>query len=167
MILLLFALTAFGVSPEGITVITAESTMEDLVEFFGEENLETTREHLGEGFYTEGTLIFGGTENELAVVWDDGIISEIRINGTDATPEGITLGSSLADLEEVIGPFEMAGFAWDCEGYVNLEGTIYEGLYIRLTPVGETPECFMGDRLFSSEEMRELNPVVTDLRIVF
>ena len=48
MILLLFVLTAVTVSPEGVTVITAESTMEELVEMFGEENLETTREHLGE-----------------------------------------------------------------------------------------------------------------------
>lgn len=167
MILLLSVLTAVTVSPEGVTVITAESTMEELVEMFGEENLETTREHLGEGFYSEGTLIFGGTDKELAVVWDEGSISEVRITGTNATPEGIALGSTLAELEEVIGPFEMAGFAWDCEGYADLEGTLYEGLYIRLTPEGETPERFMGDRMFTSEELRELNPVVTDLRILF
>lgn len=167
MFLLMLALAAVTISPEGVTAVTAESTVDDLAVLFGEENLEETREHLGEGFYSEGTLIFGGTDNELSVVWDEGRITEVRVTGTSSTPEGISLGSTLIELEEVIGPFQMAGFAWDCEGYVNLESTIYEGLYIRLTPTGETPERFMGDELFSSSEMRELNPVVTDLRILF
>lgn len=157
-----------AVTPEGVAGITAESSQDNLAELFGSGNIETTREHLGEGYYSEGAVVYGGTENELAVVWEDGFISQIRIQGPGLkTPEGIGLGSSLTDLEEVIGEFEMAGFAWDAEGYVNLEGTIYEGLYMRLTPEVGVPERFLGDSMFSSGELREYNPVLTDLRVMF
>jgi len=157
----------FTVTPEGIAGITAESTIEDLAAIFGQENLQETREHMGEGFYSDGTLVNGGTEGEFAVVWERGLISEIRITGTASTVEGIALGATLTDLEEVIGPFEMAGFAWDYEGYVQLDGTIHEGLYMRLTTEEEIPEHLIGDRLFRSEELRELNLVLTDFRIIF
>lgn len=156
------------VTPEGIAGITAETTLEELENIFDPENLETTMEHLGEGFYSEATLIYPGTGNELAVVWEENSISQIRIQGSLLkTAEGIGLGSTLADLEGVIGEFEMAGFAWDYEGYADLEGTQYEGLYIRLTPEVGVPVRFIGDEMFSSEDLREYNPVIVDLRIVF
>lgn len=155
------------ITPEGIAGITRDTVREDLA-VFGEENLEDTREHLGEGYYGEGTLIAGGTENELAVIWEEGRISQIRIQGSGPrTAEGIGLGSRLTDLEAVIGEFLMAGFAWDAEGWVDLQGTVYEGLYIRLVPDTPVPERFMGDGLFPSSELREYDPVITDMRVLF
>lgn len=159
---------AYTVSPEGVAGITAESTAEDLTAIFGPENIETVREDLGEGYYCDATLINPGTADELSIIWTDGAISEIRINCSGPrTAEGIGLGSTLTDLEEVIGEFEMAGFAWDAEGYVDLDGTIYQGLYIRLTPEVPVPSEYMGDMLFPSAEMRQFDPVVTDLRVFF
>lgn len=156
------------VTPGGIAGITAETTLEDLEMMFGPENVEATREHIGEGYYSEGARIFPATGDQLTVVFDQGLVSSITVEGPGPkTADGIGLGSSLIDLEEVIGEFEMAGFAWDYEGYVNLDGTIYEGLYMRLTPEVGVPERFMGDNLFSSEELRVYNPVVTDFRVIF
>jgi len=164
----IMVLPDYTVSPEGVAGISSKSSMDDLIAIFGTENLEATRENLGEGFYSEATLVNAGTWNELSVIWDGESISEIRINSSGPrTAEGIGIGSTLTDLEEVIGEFEMAGFAWDAEGYVDLEGTIYYGLYIRLTPEVGVPVCYIGDILFSSAEMREYNPVVADFRILF
>lgn len=155
------------ITPEGIAGITRNTVREDLA-VLGEENIEDTREHLGEGYYSDGTLIGGGTENEMVVIWEEGIISQIRIQGSGPrTAEGIGLGSRLTELEAVIGEFQMAGFAWDAEGWVDLQGTVYEGLYIRMVPDTPLPERFMGDGLFSSSELREYNPAITDMRVLF
>lgn len=154
------------VTASGVAGITPETSLAELNSMFGSDNVTSTREHLGEGCYAEGSVIWSGTGRELAIVWEDGAVSEIRINGSEpVTAEGIGLGSSLADLESVIGEFEMAGFAWDFEGWVDLSGTAYEGLYIRLTPFGPVPDEYLGDRLFRSSELRSLDLEVTDFRI--
>jgi len=156
------------VTPEGIAGISSETTLEDLEMLFGPENVEATSEHIGEGYYSEGARIFISEEDQLTVVFDEGLVSSITVESAGPkTAEGIGLGSSLTDLEEVIGEFEMAGFAWDYEGYADLDGTVYEGLYMRLTPEVGVPERFMGDSMFSSAELREYNPVITDLRVIF
>ena len=156
------------VTPEGIAGITAETTLEDLEMMFGPENVEATSEHIGEGYYSEGARVFISDEDQLTVVFDEGLVSSITVESPGPkTAEGIGLGSSLTDLEEVIGEFQMAGFAWDCEGYADLDGTVYEGLYMRLTPEVGVPERFIGDSMFSSAELREYDPIVTDFRVIF
>jgi hypothetical protein len=173
------AVNELTVTASGVAGITCVTTLSDIEAMFGAENIENTREHMGEGYYSECTVINGGTDNELSVVWNPGegisSVAEIRIRGSGLhTAEGIGLGSSLIELESVIGEFEVAGFAWDGEGYVVLEGTCCEGLFIRVTPALETVEHnpglitgFSGDTLFPSSAMRELNPVITDFRIRF
>ena len=156
------------VSPSGIAGITSDTTLEDIEMIFGPENVEATREHIGEGYYSEGACIFIPGEEQLTVIFEEGLVSSITVESAGPkTAEGIGLGSSLTDLEEVIGEFRMAGFAWDYEGYADLQGTIYEGLYMRLTPEVGVPERFIGDEMFSSAELREYDPVITDFRVVF
>ncbi len=156
------------VTPEGIAGISSETTLDYLEMLFGPENVEATSEHIGEGYYSEGARVFISDEDQLTVVFDEGLVSSITVESAGPkTAEGIGLGSSLTDLEEVIGEFQMAGFAWDYEGYAELDGTIYEGLYIRLTPEVGVPERFMGDSMFPSGELREYNPVITDFRVIF
>lgn len=156
------------VSPEGIAGITGETAFEDLEAIFGPENVEATTEHLGEGFYSEGARIFPAEGYQLTLIFEEGLVASITVDGPGPrTAEGIGLGSTLTDLEEVIGEFEMAGFAWDFEGYANLEGTAYEGLYIRLTPEIPVPDRFLGDSMFPSRELREYDPVITDMKVLF
>ncbi|MCD4708977.1 MAG: hypothetical protein K8S62_14700 [Candidatus Sabulitectum sp.] len=169
----------FTVTSSGVAGITSETTHEDLTDIFGTANIEDTREHMGEGYYSEGTEINSGSPFELAVIWAQEntpfTAASIMIRGYKVrTAEDIGIGSTLTELEEIIGEFEMSGFAWDYEGYVYLTGTIYENLYIRLTPTEtsreEQPELWrslMGDDIFTSASMREINPVVTDFRILF
>ncbi len=159
-------ISSLSLSPDGFAGITPETTMDYLVETFGEENVESAREHLGEGYYSEGAVVFGGTEREFSVVWEEGILTQIRFQGPAiTTAEGIGIGSTLAELEAVVGEFPMAGFAWDAEGWADLEGTVYEGLYIRLTPEAPVPEEFLGDELFSSADFREYHCRIADLRL--
>jgi hypothetical protein len=157
---------SLAVSPEGFAGITPETTMEYMVETFGEENVEAVREHLGEGYYSEGALVYGATEQEFSVVWEEGLVTQIRFTGPAiTTEEGIGIGSTLEELEAVIGEFPMAGFAWDAEGWADLEGTVYEGLYIRLTPEGPVPEEYLGDAMFSSADFHDCQCRIADMRL--
>ncbi|HOP26408.1 MAG TPA: hypothetical protein PLM22_00800 [Candidatus Sabulitectum sp.] len=160
------AIATLTVSPEGFQGITPETTMEYLVETFGAENVEEVREHLGEGYYSEGALVYGGTEQEFSVVWEEGMVTQIRFTGPAITTgEGIGIGSTLEDLEAVIGEFPMAGFAWDAEGWADLEGTLYEGLYIRLTPEAPVSEEYLGDAMFSSADFHGCQCRIADMRL--
>lgn len=158
------------VTTEGVAGITRDVTRDSIEILFEKGDIRHTTEHLGEGYYARGTVVYPGTGHELAILWnEDGSLMQIRIRGEHwSTSEGIRLGSTLADLEAVLGEFEIAGFAWDNEGYANLWDTPYEGFFIRLLPEdGEIPPGLMGDIFFSSSEMRDLNPVVADFRVTF
>ena len=156
------------VTPGGVAGIDATTTLKQLEDMFADETIEHTREHLGEGYYSEGSSVWRGTDMEIAVVWNEnGTPMEIRLIGEAwRTADGIGLGSTLTELEAVIGEFEIAGFAWDNEGYADLWETPYEGIFIRLLPRGPA-EDFIGDSFFPSSSMRSLNPVVVDFRVFF
>jgi hypothetical protein len=158
------------VTTQEVAGITRDATRESIELLFEGALIKHTSEHLGEGTYVQGTSIYAGTEYELAILWyDDGSIMQVRMLGDYwRTADGIGLGSTLTDLEAVLGTFEIAGFAWDNEGYANLWDTPYEGFFMRLLPPhGEIPPQFMGDSFFQSSQMRNLNPVVVDFRVEF
>lgn len=158
------------VTPEGVAGIARGTTRQELALVFDGARMEETTENLGEGQYLSVTVIYPGTDYELAVFWnEEGTPMEVRMRGGYwRTPEGIGLGSTLTELEEAVGGFELLGYAWDNEGYALLWDTPYEGLFIRLLPEGgESPAEFMGDIAFPSSLLRGLNPVVTDFRVRF
>ena len=164
--------------------VYAGCSREELGMVFGDRKLFDTTIDVGEGTFLPGTIIRKGSGTEIRVVWMDSDMdmpAEVWAVGGDLhTARGIRIGTTLRELEEIMGPFELAGFAWDCEGTVFLEGTYLEnysgGLIIRLSPGPEAIAAhrnaydrMMGDRVFSStdQDMQTLNPSVYDLGLLF
>jgi hypothetical protein len=102
---------------------------------------------------------------------------EIRNLGSGwRTPQGIGVGTPLAQLQQKLGLFKFYGFAWDYGGTVLLEGTKlakYEDLLIlrlRTAPdaAQRSPNDFkalIGERQFSSNNshLPPLKPMVGEM----
>ncbi len=117
------------------------------------------------------------------MVWADDTRSRperIRVLGDGIRdPSGLGLGSTLAELEAALGPFQLAGFGWDYAGTVMLKGTRLEQLegrvFFRLAPrssegpeVQAAIEATAGDRLFASSDpnIKLLDPAVAEFLLV-
>lgn len=176
-----------------ITATTSEAMLETL---FGPENIERVDVHLGEGFTEPGTAVYPADATQrIEVVWRDdtrAAVKEVRLTGESSkwkTPEGISLGSTLKEIERLNGfPFRLAGFAFDYGGTItdcgrgrlrilgcaDRHGVLRGRLVVlRLSPSVEAwrrPEyrLVLGDRNFSSGHpaMQTLNPSVYQM-IVF
>ena len=152
---------------------------EDLADALGEECLRDFQVQMGEGFTSEGTVVWEGSERELVVVWNDQslpAISEIKVTGPYwVTEEGLHTGMTLVEVDSLIGEFHLLGFAWDYEGYADLTDTSMEpGISMRFNaPDLDDEACWtameavMGDRLFSSRDrdMIAFNPLVETIRV--
>lgn len=154
---------------ERVGPVTAATTYADLVATFGPEVLQDGEIHLGEGFTTLGTVVDLGPDHHFTVIWADDSrqqVIEVRDFGSAwTTPEGIGPGSSLRDLQRVLGPFEFHGFGWDYGGTVLLTDTAlaaYDGLlFLRLQPDNwDAPELaeFIVDSPFAAD-----NPALATL----
>lgn len=152
---------------ERVGQVTATTSRQDLADLYGEAVLEDTDIPMGEGFTDPGTIVNLGPNQQFTVVWLDTSRSQplmARDFGTAwKTPEGIGVGTSYAELQRVLGEFELYGFAWDYGGTLSLEGTnldqYYGELLLRVNPsdaaAAEHPaeyEAVMGDRLFASTD---------------
>jgi len=148
--------------------ITADTSRADLAARFGEALLEDTEVAVGEGFTESGTIVNAGSDRTFAVIWVDDSQSEpatVKDFGTAwQTPEGIGVGTSFAELQALLGPFDLYGFGWDYGGTLVLEGSnlsnYYGSLILRLQPTDpsvlqQQAEAFAavrGDKLISSDE---------------
>uniref|UniRef100_A0A8T6QTT2 Uncharacterized protein n=1 Tax=Lyngbya confervoides BDU141951 TaxID=1574623 RepID=A0A8T6QTT2_9CYAN len=161
--------------------ITSDTSRDRLVELFGEAALTDTEVAVGEGFTESGTVVAAGSDSAFAVIWVDDSQAEpatVKDFGTDwATPEGISIGTSFAELQEILGPFELYGFGWDYGGTLVLEGSnlsdYYGVLILRVQPAD--PDLFqqqagafqalLGDKLIASDNpsLPELNLVVDEM----
>ena len=154
----------FTITPgKSVGLITLQSTEADIINAYGEANVDQREIGMGEGETAPGTLLFPYTENELVIVWEDGKtyekIASIRVDGENSnwkTVDGIEIGTSLETLEEINGkPFQFYGFEWDYAGTTNdwQGGNINEHISVILTPT--KPEAafpdLIGDQLFSSD----------------
>lgn len=151
----------------------------------GEEGLQKTVDEAEIGFGDRGIdLFFMQPERRVAVVIDAGRVREMMIHGTDSvwhTPEGITLGSTLADLEAANGkPFRFHLFEGEESGAVtDWQGGRLQGLEC----IFASPFRAAGyDALSEAEKLalekpgalssddavaRKLNPVVETLGLTF
>jgi hypothetical protein len=112
---------------ERVGPITSTTTRQELAEQFGETRLTDEEINIGEGFTESGTRVNLGPEYSFTVIWTDATQSrplEVRNLGTAwETPQGIGIGTSFSELQQVLGNFELYGFAWDYGGTVLLDGT--------------------------------------------
>lgn len=161
--------------------VTAATTRADLARRYGEGALIDMDLDVGEGMTEPATRVGEDTPTAFSVVWTDKARtkpSEVRELGPAwRTPEGIGMGTTHAELEKILGPFEMAGFGWDYSGTIFLEKTrlaSYDGLLIlrerpRARVEGAHWEAVQGDRSFSSSsaDLRALDLAVNEIILRF
>jgi hypothetical protein len=169
--------------PQSDPRVTCRSSRDSLTRRFGPEQIEDREVDVGEGTTAPGTVVAAGTPMAQEVVWADQARTRperIRVLGEGIRdPGGLGLGTSLADLEKTLGPFELYGFGWDRGGTVQLEGTrlarLQGKLFFQLEPgVTDTPEAkaalgeVVGQDLFPSSDPRvlALEPEVSEFMMV-
>ncbi len=161
--------------------LTATTTYNDLVEQYGEESLESVEVHLGEGQFAPGTRVHQD-DRSFSVVWTDEqrtAVQSVRDFGVAWQIEpGIGVGTSLIELREKLGEFELYGFGWDYGGTMDLAGTVLEPyqevLVLRLSPTPAIPnsmnryESVMGERLFPSDTpaFQDMNLAVREMIVI-
>lgn len=142
--------------------ITADTTYDDLVALFGAEALDNADVNVGEGFVQPGTVVEAGSEYEFSVLWVDESrdrVDQVREFGPGWQLEsGIGINTSFAELQDILGPFTLYGFAWDYGGTLILADTTldeYDGtLVLRVTPqvpAADIPSSVVGDGIFPSD----------------
>lgn len=163
---------------ERVGQITASTGFDDLVDLYGAERLTNQQFSVGEGEMRPATRVDLGETRSFTVIWIDESRTQaesVSQLGTDwKTAEGIGMGSTLADLQSVLGSFQLYGFGWDYSGTVMLDGTRlaqYKNLLIlRLAPQPGTIEArsadfeaVMGEQLFNSDNphLQTLYPSVS------
>lgn len=157
--------------------VTATTSRTQLAQIYGEAALRDESVPVGEGFTEPGTVVSPGTDQQFTIVWLDKQRRRPLLAkdfGPDwKTPEGIGLGMTYADLQQVLGRFQVYGFEWDYGGSVSLQGSHLEAYYgeliLRLSAdksaIAQHPQAYlavMGDRLFPSDDP---NLAVLDLTV--
>jgi hypothetical protein len=183
---------------ERVGPITSASTLASLRAQFGAANVREQAILGAEGNESPGAIIYPDTPTRrLAIVWGQGesagrpadleVCYKQEPGGACEwkTAQGITLGTSLVQLERLNGHlFHIAGFGWDYGGVVlswdggRLEALRAGGVGLELNPDPKTierPEAMnsykqvQGDHRFSSGHpaMRALNPRVSAIHYEF
>lgn len=149
--------------------ITAKFTRADLVKAFGRANVKDAKIQLGEGETTNGAVVFPkDPKRRLEITWvKSRRVGDVRFSGRSSvwhTADGITLGTTLAELQKLNGvPFKFCGFGWDYGGIVtSWEGgqlaTSLKGVWLTLDPLKEIPlNDVQGDGEFLSSDVLRKN----------
>lgn len=164
--------------------IGAATTMAQLEQRYGTA-VRAAQVSQGEGETAPGAVLFpDDSTRRVEITWNDSVPGPARVtlSGDSSrwhTAEGVTLGTSLADLERLNGgPFTLAGFGWDYGGTVlDWRGGALDGygggrLIIRLSPDSATEASLpqlQGDAPFSSDlpAMRAAAPRVSEIIVQF
>ncbi len=164
--------------------ITAEFTESDLKKAFGEANVRAEKMYVGDGMEWDGYAVYPDIPDQrLEVFWtQEGPkrLEYLQVQGDSSkwkTAEGVTLGTSLVELEKLNGaPFELTGLDWDFGGMVtDWGGGKLDGLTLQLGSSEddnlsqEDIDAIVGDRTVASDlpAMRRANPKVRKLTMGF
>ncbi|MGF1538091.1 MAG: hypothetical protein ACFB4J_16625 [Elainellaceae cyanobacterium] len=167
---------------ERVGPITPNTTRQDLVELFGEQQIVDMEVHVGEGFYEPGVELTLDDGHSLSLIWTDAAQSGVRevrdLGPAWQTPEGIRVGMPIDEFKRVAGEFEFLGFGWDYGGTIQLETSElaqYGGaLTLRMGIDYETVDfnsplfqSVQGDSIYASESSRfeELGPYIEEMII--
>lgn len=102
--------------------ILRASSEKDLIMIYGGQNVTRSSIPVGEGQEVEATVLFSSSTDKVFIEWKKSFSEPQRItidqSGTKwKTKEGITVGTSLDELEKINGgPFLITGFGWDYPG---------------------------------------------------
>lgn len=154
--------------------ILRNTNRNQLTGLFPGSTLVDTAVHIGEGQYQPGTIINRGHADSISVIWSDS--SRTQIAGFRAlgnawhTIDGLRVGSALAEMERVLGPFAVLGFGWDYGGTAMLANTPLQdsGIFFRMRPRSDTAreipayQRVRGDREYptTSADVRALDLIV-------
>jgi hypothetical protein len=165
--------------------ITPDVSEADLIRLFGKENVKRGVVYSYEGIDVQGAFVsFPDSNNNLRIEWQDeanlrypGVVF-IDHEGTKwKTVEGVTVGTSLEELERINGkPFNIYGFEidWYLVGTIkSWEGGKLEGLGLQLSKTKEVSDqeyqSVLGDGGYSSSNpvIRKMDMRVATLQIGF
>ncbi|MFB2876423.1 hypothetical protein [Floridanema aerugineum] len=151
---------------ERVGPITKNTSRQELTKLFGASSLQDKTIFGPEGMGKfPATRVNLGQERSFTVVWADEKRTRpatIRDFGSAwKTPQGIGIGTSLAELRKQLGEFKLYGLAWDYSGTILLENTKlsnYKGkLNLQVAPAPDAAKKFprqyqavMGDGTFTS-----------------
>lgn len=161
--------------------VTANTNRQDLVTLFGAAQLRDQDVEIGEGMTEPGTVVNLGGDRNFTIIWTDASRSKIAVvrdfGAAWKTPQGIGLGSSFAELQQVLGEFQLYGFAWDYGGTLSLENSKlsqYDGLLIlrvappaAVSPDSAAYQAVLGDTLYPSSDpnFQTLNLSVNEMMV--
>jgi hypothetical protein len=155
--------------------IDRTTTKAQLVKLFGQQNVQDARLQRAEGETVPGTVLYGqDKKRRLEITWTkNAVVQDVQIKGKSSlwhTTEGISLGTTLADLQRLNAkPFKFSGFGWDYGGQIlswekgKLERSL-KGLWCALEMEIDPPppkadqKALVGDRELYSTEVK--NPKV-------
>lgn len=173
----------FLITENGFGPITAESTQVSLEERFGKEQVKAGEIPGAEGLMLPGLLVFPDQPDKQVSVFlteeTPPRVSHLQLAGQASqwkTTHGISLGTTLAELEKLNGkPFELTGFGWDYGGYVtDWKGGALEGMMIRLLPANqdlseEESAAVSGDQTIASDlaALAKADAKVSEISLVF
>ena len=167
--------------------VDAGTTHADLVGRFAAA-VRDTMVHVGEGQFEPGTVVAGtDAAVRLAVIWRDSARTtprRVQLRGDSSrwtVGPGITLGTGLAELEQMNGrPFPLTGFGWDYGGTIMgweqgaLESSLLAGdgrVILRLSPgaAGPLPAEVTGDGVIRSDlpALDAVSPVVSEIIVEY
>jgi hypothetical protein len=169
--------------------VQAKTSLADLIRLFGKGNVQETRIEGAEGETYPGAVVFPRDPMKtLKVIWKDDVknaVAEASVEGDKSlwrTAQGVTLGTTLKDLEKLNGvPFTVSGFGWDDGGRVlswnrgALAPSFPKAFSLQLSPNPAKPENqksapdVSGDKALSSSArpLQALEPRVVEMSCQF
>lgn len=170
--------------------ITAETSEQDLIQLYGQNQVFWREIDLGEGVSEFGTVIFPhDPQRKAEILWqgeERRYPYSVAIHGDQSIwtlPDNIVLGTHLQELERLNGgPFLLTGFGWDYGGTITsweggrLGGLFEQGSGIALRLGGDTSMLSVkelarvsGDVEYRSDDplMQTVNPKVIEIVVFF